>query len=137
MMDLLIYFYNNMILSTFFLYKFSWFYFLNYPKVIVPFDIIVLYVTNARLCLYLTILLSNTIPLQDSFHSPLLSEIVRFDPLRIVVSLTVCFKTRLLGRSFHTFIRNVSLFFPIDVRSHSSPLLRASVLVGTMSCDWF
>ena len=33
-------------------------------------------------------------------------------------------KTRLIERGFHTFIRNVLFFSPIDVGSHNSPSLR-------------
>ena len=49
-----------------------------------------------------------------SFHNnpnPSLVDIVRFDPLRIVVNLTIL-KTRLLGRGFHTLIKNVR--FPLQ-----------------------
>ena len=60
---------------------------------------------------------SNTIC--NSLNPPL-ADIVCFSPLRIVVSLTV-FKTRLLGRSFHTIIRNALFPSLIDVGSHNPP----------------
>ena len=49
--------------------------------------------------------------------SPPLVDIIHFSLLRIVINLTVL-KTRLLRRSFHTLIRNVSFPSPTDVRSH-------------------
>ena len=52
--------------------------------------------------------------------SPSLADIVRFDSLRIAISLTI-FKTRMLGRGFHILIRNVSFPSPIDVGSHNPP----------------
>ena len=51
--------------------------------------------------------------------SSLLVHIICFDPLRIVVSLTN-FKTRWLGRGFHTFIKNVSFSSPMDTGSDSN-----------------
>ena len=47
--------------------------------------------------------------------NPLLAHIVLFGlPLKV-------FKTRLLGRSFHTLTKNASFSFSTDVGSHSSP----------------
>ena len=46
------------------------------------------------------------------------------------------FKPRLLGRGFHTLIRNVSFSSPIDVGSLNPPLLRPSVLAGTPPSVW-
>ena len=51
----------------------------------------------------------------------LLIDIVCFSPLHIVVSLTVL--KRLLGRGFHTLIRDASFSSSTDVGSHNPPLL--------------
>ena len=59
-----------------------------------------------------------------SLSPPLENIIVRFGPLRIAVNLTV-FKTRLLGRGFHTLIKNVSFSSPTVVESHNPPSLGA------------
>ena len=49
--------------------------------------------------------------------SPPLVDIIHFGMLRIIVNLMVL--KRLLGRGFHTFIKNVLLYSPIiDVGSH-------------------
>ena len=57
--------------------------------------------------------------------SPPLVDIVLFG-----LSLKV-FKTRLLGRDFHTLINNALFPSPTDVGSHNRPPLRLSVFVGT------
>ena len=44
-------------------------------------------------------------------------DIVYFDPLHITVNLTI-FQTRLLGRGFHTLIKNASFSSLTNVRSH-------------------
>ena len=54
-------------------------------------------------------------------HCPL-ADIVRFGPLRIAISLTIL-KMRLLGRSFHTVIKNVLFPSPTNVGSHNPPSL--------------
>ena len=59
--------------------------------------------------------------------SPLLVNFFLFG-----LSLKV-FKTRLLGRSFHTLIKNVSFSSPNNVRSHNPPPFRTSVLADTCS----
>ena len=41
------------------------------------------------------------------------------------------FKTRLLGRGFHTLIKSVSFSSPTDVGSHNPPPLESSVLAST------
>ena len=41
------------------------------------------------------------------------------------------YKTHLLGRGFHTLIKNVSFSSPTDVGSHNPPSFRASVLAST------
>ena len=64
---------------------------------------------------------------------PPLADIVCFCPLCIAVGLTVL--KRILGRGFHTLIRNASFPSPTDVGSHNPPL-GASVLVGTPSGGW-
>ena len=46
------------------------------------------------------------------------------------ISLKV-FKTRLLGRVFHTLIKNASFFFSTDVGSYNPPPLGSSVLADT------
>ena len=52
--------------------------------------------------------------------SPPLADIVLFElPLKV-------FKTHLLGRGFHTFIKNVSFSSPTDVGSHSKRDLLSS-----------
>ena len=56
--------------------------------------------------------------------SPLLVDSVRFGPLRIVISFIV-FEMRLLGRGFHTLIRNASFPSPTDLGSHNLPPLGA------------
>ena len=43
------------------------------------------------------------------------------------------FKTRLLGRGFHTLVKNASFSSPTDVGSHNPPRSGPSVLVGTRS----
>ena len=48
--------------------------------------------------------------------NPPLTDIVRFDPLRIVISLTI-FKTCLLMKDFHTLLRNALFPSPIGVGS--------------------
>ena len=58
--------------------------------------------------------------------NPPLVDIVRFGPFHIVVNLTV-------GRGFQALTRNVSFPSPIDVRSHNSTSLGASVLAITLS----
>ena len=61
--------------------------------------------------------------------SALLADNLRFGSLCIVVSLTI-FKTRLLGRGFHTLIRNVSFPSPTKVGSHNPPLGDPSSLLA-------
>ena len=56
-----------------------------------------------------------------------LADIVLFQLSRKV------FKTHLLGRGFHTLIKNASFSSTIDVRSHNSPPLGPSILTGTHS----
>ena len=58
--------------------------------------------------------------------SPPLADFVLFGlPLKV-------FKIRLLGRGFHTFIKNASFSFATDVGSHNPPSLRPSVLACTL-----
>ena len=56
--------------------------------------------------------------------SPPLAEIIHFGPLRSTVSLTV-FKTHLLGKGFHTLIRNGSFSSLTNVGSRNPPPLEA------------
>ena len=51
-----------------------------------------------------------------------LVDIVRVNPIHIVISLTIL-KTCLLRKNFYTFIKNVLFSFPTDVGS-GSPTLR-------------
>jgi len=66
-------------------------------------------------------LVHYSIPGSDTIcnnSSPQLVNIVRFGPLRNAVSFTVL-KRPLLGRGFHTLLRNISFSFPTNVRSHN------------------
>ena len=51
-------------------------------------------------------------------------DIVHYGPLRIVIRFIV-FKTWLLGRGFHTLVRNASFPSPTDLGSHNLPPLGA------------
>ena len=46
------------------------------------------------------------------------------------------FETRLLGKGFHTLVRNDSFPSPIDVISHNPPLLGANVFASTPLGVW-
>ena len=69
----------------------------------------------------------STIMIQDCYCNsqspPLVADIVLSD-----FSFRASpqgFKTRLLGRRFHTLIKNVSFPFPTNVGSHNPPLFEA------------
>ena len=51
-----------------------------------------------------------------------ISKLTYIGLLRIVVSFTI-FKTCLLGRGFHTLIKNVLFPSPTDMGSHNPPFL--------------
>ena len=61
--------------------------------------------------------------------NPPLIDIVVFG--LFLMSSSQSFKTCMLGRGFHTLIRNVSFPSPTDVGSHNPPPLGASVFAGT------
>ena len=61
--------------------------------------------------------------------SPLLVDIVCFDPLHITVNLTVL---KRIVRGFHTLIWNVLFFSPTDMGSHNPHHQGSNVLAGTL-----